>query len=414
MRVAGLFKRLLGLSGVRVVEVGIEERARGGPTLIVQITRPVRRVMACSGCGQLVGAVHDRCERRWRHLDALGRRCEIRAEVRRLRCPACGVRPEALSFARPGARFTRAFEDTCAWCVVQMPKSAVAALMGIDWQTVGRIAGRVVAEQRAGSDGLHDLRRIGVDEVSHRPGFHYLTIVTCHDSGRVVWVGAGRRRASLERFFDELGPERSAAIEAVSADLGAAYLSVIGARVPQAAVCADPFHLVAMAHFALDRLRSACWQALREEDPERAAWLKGTRFALRRGPARRSEADRVLLGELESANQEIYRAFLWVEQLRALCGGQVPAAAVPDLLEQLAAEAPSLGHRRFTRMAGTLRTHATSILNTVRLGLSNGRIEAMNSTVRLLSHRSRGFRRLDNLIALIHLVCGRIHVALPT
>jgi len=65
-------------------------------------------------------------------------------------------------------------------------------------------------------------------------------------------------------------------------------------------------------------------------------------------------------------------------------------------------------------MAGTLRLHATSILNTVRLGLSNGRIEAMNSTVRLLSHRSRGFRRLDSLIALIHLVCGRIHIPLPT
>jgi hypothetical protein len=40
----------------------------------------------------------------------------------------------------------------------------------------------------------------------------------------------------------------------------------------------------------------------------------------------------------------------------------------------------------------------------VRLRLSNGRIEAMTSTVRLLSHRSRGFRRRDNPIALIHVM----------
>lgn len=38
----------------------------------------------------------------------------------------------------------------------------------------------------------------------------------------------------------------------------------------------------------------------------------------------------------------------------------------------------------------------------------------MNSTVRLLSHRARGYRNIVNLIGLIHLVCGRVHVELPT
>ncbi|MDX6644409.1 MAG: hypothetical protein QOK40_136, partial [Miltoncostaeaceae bacterium] len=47
-------------------------------------------------------------------------------------------------------------------------------------------------------------------------------------------------------------------------------------------------------------------------------------------------------------------------------------------------------------------------------GLNNARIEAMNSTVRLMSHRSRGFRRVESLLALIQLVCGKIPVALPT
>ena len=46
--------------------------------------------------------------------------------------------------------------------------------------------------------------------------------------------------------------------------------------------------------------------------------------------------------------------------------------------------------------------------------LNTARIEAMNSTVRLMSHRSRGFRRVESLLALIRLVCGKIPVALPT
>ena len=412
MRVATLFKRLLGIPGVRVVAVELEEQRAGQLLVVVRIARRAGRVLACSGCGQVMRAIYDRIERRWRHRDLLGARCQIRCELVRLACPSCGVRAEAVPFARGGSRFTRAFEDTCLWLTRHAPRRVVAEAMRIDWETVGRMLGRLQAEAEARRPALSGLRRIGVDEVSWRAGHRYLTVVTCHDSGRVVWVGHGDRRAALSRFLDELGPAGRAGIQAVSADLGWDYLRVLRARLPRAAICADPFHLVQMAHFALDRLRARSWQALRREDPERARWLKGARFALRRGPARRSAADRDLIGELEAANRELYRAWLWVKQLRALLAGQV---ACPELvLAQLARAAPGLGHPRFARLAHTLSHHAQSILNTIRLGLSNGRIEAMNSTVRLLSHRARGFRRVEHLEALIHLVCGRLRVELPT
>jgi hypothetical protein len=68
----------------------------------------------------------------------------------------------------------------------------------------------------------------------------------------------------------------------------------------------------------------------------------------------------------------------------------------------------------FVKLARTLSDHRDGIVNAIRLRLSNARLEAMNSTVRLISHRSRGFRRIDSLLALIRLVCGRVPVALPT
>ena len=108
----------------------------------------------------------------WRHLD-LGRvRCLIRCQVRRLECPACGVRNEAVPWARAGSRFTRAFEDTRVWLVKAAPKSTVATLMRVDWHTVGRMIERVVAEHSAqrDGDGLDGLTRIGIDEVAYRKG----------------------------------------------------------------------------------------------------------------------------------------------------------------------------------------------------------------------------------------------------
>lgn len=41
----------------------------------------------------------------------------------------------------------------------------------------------------------------------------------------------------------------------------------------------------------------------------------------------------------------------------------------------------------------TLDTHRQQVANALALGLTNARLEGMNSTVRLLSHRARGFRR---------------------
>jgi transposase len=68
----------------------------------------------------------------------------------------------------------------------------------------------------------------------------------------------------------------------------------------------------------------------------------------------------------------------------------------------------------FIKGANRLSEHRQAIVNAIRLGLSNARLEAMNSTVRLISHRCRGFRRLESLLAMLHLVCGKVPVALPT
>lgn len=409
MRVAGLFNRALALEGARVVDV---QWIAGH--LEVQVVPDARRAPRCGGCGQVVRRVHDHRTRRFRHLDLARCRIVVVCRCARLVCPACGVRTQALGFARAGSRFTAPFEDTCAWLTRHAPQSVVAQMMGIDWATVGRMARRILTQATGQGEGLHDLRRIGVDEVSWRAGHHdYLTVVACHDSGRVVWVGHGPRAAALERFFDDLGEARTARITAISADLGEMYLSVIRARAPGAEICADPFHVVARARFALDRLRAAQWQRLRAGDPAGARWLRGARFALRRGAGRRTGADRSLLSELAQVNQPLYTAHLWCDQLSALVRMRDPAEAA-EVLEALIAEAPTLGHRRFGALGRTLARHRTSILNTITHRISNGRIEALNSTVRLISHRARGFRHVDNLIAMIHLVCGRVRIELPT
>jgi transposase len=100
-----------------------------------------RRRRVCGGCGQTGRLeIHHRRVKRWRHLDLGASRCINECELRRLRCPDCGVRLEALPWARAGAAHTRDFEDLVAWLAQQMAFAPIARLLRIGWHTIGPIA----------------------------------------------------------------------------------------------------------------------------------------------------------------------------------------------------------------------------------------------------------------------------------
>jgi transposase len=112
----------------------------------------------------------------WRHLDFGRWQVLVRARLRRLACPQHGVRVEAIPFARARSGFTRDFEDLVAYLATKTDKTTITRLSRVDWDTVGGICERVVA------DGLDPTRldglvNIGVDEVSWRRHHRYLTLV---------------------------------------------------------------------------------------------------------------------------------------------------------------------------------------------------------------------------------------------
>jgi transposase len=173
------------------------------------------------------------------------------------------------------------FQDTVAWLACHAAFTVLAALLRITWRSVAAVITRVVAARAAQSDRLTGLRRIGVDEISYRKGHRYLLCVVDHDTGRLVWADQGRDSATLRRFFDALGEERSALLTHISAD-GAEWIHAVATeRAPQAVVCLDAFHVVAWATAALDAVRRGLWNQLRRDGKtDQAKALKGSRWAL--------------------------------------------------------------------------------------------------------------------------------------
>ena len=404
MRVATALNRLLALPGARVIDVRFT--AEG---VVVRVALRRRR-LACSACGQVYRGMHDRAFRRWRHLDLAGRRCFIEYDLRRVACRDCGVRVEALPWARVGARHTRDFEDLVAFCAQQMAKSQVQALLRIAWDTVGRIVERVVADH-LDERRLTGLVSIGCDELSYRRGQRYLTNVADHHSGRIVWSSPGRNAETLREFFELLG-ERKSSIRAVSIDMSGGYEKAVRAALPDAALCFDPFHVVALAGRAVDDVRRTEWNAKGKSRTPEGKWLKNVRWALRKAPERLTDRQRTALAGVQQTNARLYRAYLLKEQLRALYHLDDPGQA-PAHLDAWLAWASRSKLRPFIRLARTLRRYRDGILAAITLGLTNARLEGLHSKVRLLSHRSFGFHSAAPLIALIYLCCAGITITPP-
>jgi len=403
VRATTAVNRILNLPGASVTGV------RFAPEGVVVAVRLRRRRRVCSRCGQLCAATHDTVPCRWRHLDLGAQRCFIVCALRRVRCQDCGVRLEAVPWAR-GPRFTRDFEDVVAFLAQQMAKAPVARLMRIAWDTVGAIVERIVAE-RLDRGRLAGLKTIGVDEISYRRRHRYLTVVADHDSGRIVWCAKGRNSATLQAFFDELG-DRRATIRAISIDMSGGYEKAIRENAPHAEIAFDPFHVVRVGADAVDQVRRDEWNAHERSHTPAGRWVKHTRWALLKAPDRQSLDQLGTLGEVYTRNRRLYRAFLLYHQLRLLYALDDPALA-PAHLDAWLAWAARSKLAPFVKAARTLRRHRTGVLAAIRLGLSNGRLEGLNSRVRLISHRSFGFHSAAPLIALIYLCCGGITIDLP-
>jgi transposase len=417
MRVTTAFNKILAPKGASVAKVCF--RPEG--VVVVLSRRPARH--RCP-CGRPTWASYDRSVRRWRHLDLGASRCYFEAEIARVDCAACGrVRTEEVPWARPRARHTALFEDTVAWLAQRTDKSTVAKLLRVSWEAVAAIVVRVVASNLS-PERFEGVRRIGVDEVSHRKGHRYLTVVADHDrDGAVLWAAEGKSAATLARFYDDvLGVEKSLRLEAVSMDMGPAYAAATLTRAPFARQCVDPFHVVALANRALERCRQRAWNEQRRsplpaERGARAAqrrstrWIKHTRWALLKDPSALDQGQLGVLSDLRRQRSVLYRAWQLKEALRDLY--RIDPAHAPAHLEWWLRWAARSRLVEFVALAKTIRLERERILAAIELGLSNSKLEGLNSKIRLINHRGYGHHSAAALIGMIYLCCGGMTIELP-
>lgn len=299
-----------------------------------------------------------------------------------------------------------------AWLVTRVDKTSISKLMRIAWRTVGRICERVVAEALQTTSKLNGLRSIGIDEVSYKRRHKYLTVVINHETGELVWAARGKDVATVRQFFDQLGEERAARIELVSSDAAHSVVNEVARRCPNATLCLDPFHIIAWASRALDTVRKQLWREMRRTgNKAQSLALQRSRFALWSSPENLTDRQQLKLTELERVNKPIYRAYLLKEQLREVF--RLKGRRGTRLLDRWLKWASRSRLEPFVELGRRIRHYRDGIDATLEHGLSNARVEAANTSIRLLTRLAFGFHSAESLIAIAMLRLGGLCPKLP-
>ena len=393
-----LCKKLLNVKNVVVESHDFYTDIAGAQHLRIQARPDKWHQCRCPYCGKKCpkDGVSVKGRRQWRSLDFGSILVEIESDTQRINCPEHGRIVADVPWAYPGSRFTKDFDLTVGWLAVYLPRSVVSEYMRIDWKTVGRCVSRTLHEiEPERNVRRNGLVHIGIDETSYKKGHKYITIVLNHDTNTVVWAAPGHGKKVLEQFYRSLTPEQLVSIKVVTGD-GARWITdCVNEFTPDCERCVDPFHVVEWAMDALDEVRREVW-----------------REAYSKAPENLTEDQQLKLEIIQQEDPRLYRAYLIKERLRLI----LKIRSVEEAAAELKRWLWWASHSRIPAMHdlyAKVKRHKEHILNTIRLGLSNARIETANNKIKLIIRKAFGFRNMDNLLDMVYLVCSDLTIPFP-
>lgn len=334
---------------------------------------------------------------RVRDLDAGDAHIYLDFEYRRVACPHCGaVKQETLSWLASSKRFTQRFETRIGRMCRQMPLTEVAKLNGLSWDQVWRMERAYMNRLWAAHPPAPHIRAIGVDEVSVKRGHTYRIVVADLDQQRPIWMGGdSRTEADMDRFFDELGHERSGSIALAVMDMWRPFRKSTLRNAPNARIVFDKFHVLRHLSDALDQVRRKEYK--RVNDKERT-FIKGQRYTLLSHKANLDLEGRRSLSLLLKANKRLNTAYVLKESFGQLWDYNNPTWA-RKFFENWKARLKWQRLKPFEQFAAMIERHWDGIVsychpdNKVSLGF----MEGLNNKIRVIQRRAYGIKNSEYL-----------------
>ncbi|MGE8691557.1 MAG: ISL3 family transposase [Achromobacter sp.] len=385
MNDANLYAKILGLRKPwHVLNVTVSEALK---TITVFIGPEPGSPLRCPYCRQACPGYDSRA-RGWRHLDTCEYQTWIEADVPRVQCPEHGCVQVSIAWASRNSRYTKKFEMMVLDWLRETTIHAVSRRLGLSWSAIDGILRRAVTR------GLRRRRiasetHICVDEVAFAKGRDYVTIVSSAQC--VLAVEDGRSAESLRRYFKTLGRRRCKKLRSVSMDMSGAYIKAALDSLPDAQqkIAFDHFHVAKVLSEAVDNTRKS---ELHRVDYGLRRDIHRSRYDWLRRGAHLSDFARERMQALSASLLDTAMVWMLKEKAREIWHtGYYPrqSAKAWQVWIQVARQT---GITALRGVANQIETRLWGILNAMRLRVSNARAEALNSQIRAMRVKARGYR----------------------
>jgi len=374
----------LGLKGYRHLKT---EYKKGRIYHHVEMVREKRR---CRGCDapwhRLV--LDGKFERTIRVLPVGRRKQYVVLHGHEQHCEVCGqTLREPITFTDGKRRHSRSFARYVIDLCLTMTIKHVARLLGVGWDLVKDIH-KDHLTKRLKRRRLSKVRYIAVDEFAVRKGHNYMTVVLDLETGEILHAHEGKDASALIPFLWKLR-RRHARLRAVAMDMSQAYMNavreVFGGKLD---IVHDPYHVVALANFAIDETRRDMYRDL--EGQERKV-LKGTRFLLLKGLEKLKVKALERLMVLMELNEPLYQVYLLKEDLR-MFWNMPDRESGNQFLDAWIAEARATELKHFVKLANTIDDHREGLLAYFDHRVSTAPLEGLNNKVKVLKRMAYGYR----------------------
>lgn len=369
--------------------------------------KPYKNGCRCPECGRRGRIVrYTSSFRCWEDLTLVGMKILFWYVPKEIDCPTHGRMQEMIPWAPAYSRITYRLEwRLCALCQI-MTQKAAAEILKMPPSTLSDLLHRIITRVRDGHK-IRGVTTLGVDEISFLKGRKFATLVYDLDRSRVLWVGQGKGRETIDRFFNEaLSKGQKARILWASCDMSRAYTEAIKHHCPNVTLVIDRFHVVKALNQAVDEVRKDEWRAL-DTDGRKA--IKGLRWLLSMHSRNRTKGHTRFLNNLRNSNRRIHRAWVLKDEFEHIWTYSYRGSAEKFLKRWITAalrsRIPSL--RQFV---GTVRNHFDNIVAFTDRNLTNAVGEGLNRIIKIVKNRASGYRNLDNFADMIFLTVGDLDI----
>lgn len=327
--------------------------------------------LVCPETGKL-GALHDhRKARNWRHVALFQCKCFTHCRIPRFPSSA-EIKTLEVPLAEASSCVNYAFERWTVYLQGAIKnQTKTARLLRCGFNQLHRILHRGEERrlQRRYPDAIH---YVSLDESALKRSQVYVTIVRDATHGIAIDVGEGRDNAGTMALLRCIIEGINDEVETISMGIWKAYLKAQTVIFPNATFVHDRFHLIQYLNKAINRVR--------RRDVMSRPKLKGSRHALLKNEAHRTEKQDEIIKVVQVANLELSLRWRLREEFKGIFAC-TSCAEAETYFERWLTSMQASTMKEVIRVAERFQKHFDGVCNALCHDQSNARAKRIDGEI---------------------------------